>query len=222
MARKKTTTKKVESKRVQTQSAMEAPAPVEQKRTTKSLAAFLLFAAIVLVGLYLFKNKSLVMVATVDGTPIWRPAFEERIISDSGSRTLDSMVTEQIILNEATKRNIQVTDADIDQKLQDIEKTLPAGTTLEAAIAGQGMTMATLKKQLHLQLLIEKMLSAQIKVTDAEVTSYIDQNREFLTASDEAGLKTEAKAALENQKKNTQFQKLLETLQKNAKVTKYL
>ncbi len=202
------------------ESQVEQKAAPEKKRR---MGLILFVAAVVIIlGFIIIKNRSLFVVATVDGMPIWRPAFESRIVSVNGQKILDQMVNEQIILNAAAKKGVTVTPQEIDIQITEIQKTLPQGTTLEQALSGQGITLDDLKRRLLIQMLVEKMMTSEIKISDSEIDEYLTQNKDFLTATDEAGLRNEAKQAILNQKKNTEFQTIFTNLQKSAKVNRYL
>ncbi len=214
-------TRKISKKVVEEQ--IETPVSPTRQEQPKNLGKIIFaIAALAILGFVLYQNRSLFVVALVDNKPIWRPAFEQRVLSQVGQKTLDEMINEQVIMNEAAKKGISVSAADVDAKISDIQKTLPKGTTLDSALSSQGMSLADLRRQLSLQLTIEKLLGNQIQVTDQEIAKFIEENKSFLTATDEASLKVEATQALQSQKRNTEFQKLFSSLQKNAKVTKFL
>ena len=200
-----------------------APKTVETKEATpeknRRIGKYLFFGALAIIALFLIsKNKNLLIVATVDGQPIWRPAFEQQIVNKVGQETLDSMIDEKIMSNEAKKRNITVSPEEVTVKITQIEKTLPAGTTLEQALASQKMTMAEFKSRVAFQITIEKLVNSMPKISQKEIDDYIVKNKEFLTSTDAAQLKEEATQAINNQK----LQTLFADLKKKAKISKFL
>jgi hypothetical protein len=60
-----------------------------------------------------------------------------------------------------------------------------------------------------------------IKVTDDEIAKYIETNKSFLSATDEAAMREEAKKNLIAEKRSTEFQKIFEELKKKASVKSY-
>lgn len=209
MARKKT------SKPVEVFEQVEVKTP---RKNPQSRIVFLVAAVVLIIGLLIWKNKSLFIVATVDNQPIWRPAFEQRMLSQVGVSTLNSIVDEQILLNEAASKGITISPQELTAKIEDIKKTLPPGTTLEAALAEKNLSLSDLERNLTLQLTVEKIIASLPKPSATDVTSFIEKNKESLTATDEAGLSVEATQAILNQK----FQTLFQGLQKKAKVTRFL
>lgn len=197
---------------------------VEQTKAPKKRWGLIIFliAVVILLGFVLYNNRSYFVVATVDGQPIWKAELDRRMVSQIGQQTLDNLIMEQVIINEANKRGITVSDSELQNQVAEIQKTLPEGTTLEQAVSGQGMTMADFENRLRLQLLIEKMVPAQKEPTGTEIAEFLEANKDFMTATDEAGLTAEAKEALMSQNQNAAFQKTLEDLQSKAQVNKFL
>lgn len=177
---------------------------------------------VVLLALFLWKNKSLVIVATVNGQPIPRWTLEKRLVGRYGTQTLEEVVNEEIILQAGQKKNIQVSEAEIDSKVAEIDSSLGGKISLKDALAGQGLSMDEFRMQIKLQLTLEKLAGASIVVSDKDVTAYLDKNRSSMTATDEAGLKLEAQKTLEAQKKNEALRQLFNDLKNQAKVVRYL
>lgn len=177
---------------------------------------------IALLFLLIWKNKGWFVAATVNNQPIWRWDLEQRFVSRFGTQTLDEMVNEQILKNEAGKQGINVSEQEINNKVSEIEKTLTGKVTLKEALTQQGMTLDDFRRQVQIQILIEKLTANKVTVSDKEITDYVDKNKDSLTATDDAGMRDEAKTAILQGKRNETFQKLFENLKKSAKVTKFL
>lgn len=177
---------------------------------------------LIILAALLWKNRGLIVAATVNNQPIWRLSLEQRLNQRYGSQMLDEMLNEQILSQEAAKRGISVSSKEIDDKISEIEKSLNGKITLSDALAQQGMTIADFRNQVAIQLTIDKLTASSAVVTDQEVTAYIEKNKDTLTATDEAGLKLQARAALMQEKKSQSFQKLFGDLKKNAKVVKFI
>src|SRR3990167_8603459 len=83
----------------------------------------LLIGIIVFLALILLARRQL-LAATVNGEPIGRLAVIAELEKQGGKNTLDSLITETIILQQAKKKNVTVTDKEIDKQIKDIEKSL--------------------------------------------------------------------------------------------------
>lgn len=189
----------------------------------KVLARYILLGFLVLlVVLFLWKNKSWFVAATVNGQPIPRWELEKRLVDRYGTQTLDEVINEQIILQEGRKRGMKVSDKDLAEKIAEIDKSLGGKITLKDALAGQGLSMGEFQKQIKLQLTLEKLAGASVVISDQEVADYVTKNRSTMTATDEAGLSLEAKNILLSQRKNDALRKLFSDLKSKAKVVKFL
>ncbi len=177
---------------------------------------------VIILALLVWRNKGLLVAATVNGQPLWRLSLEQRLNSQYSNQTLDEMVGEMLIRQAAAKNKITVSKAEVDGKVAEIEKTLNGRISLQDALAQQGDTLAGFRQRVELQLLLEKLTAGQVTVSDDEINSYIESNKSLMTATDEAGLRAEAKQALMSQKQNTVLRQYFSNLQKGAKVSKFL
>jgi len=64
---------------------------------------------IIILGLIAF-NKGLIVAAIVNNKPIFRFNVDTVLVSRYGTQTLDNMITEQLIQDEAKRLHIAVTD----------------------------------------------------------------------------------------------------------------
>lgn len=194
-------------------------APQKSRLSPLILAIPFIIAILVLI---LWKNKSWLVAATVNGQPIWRWNLEQRFVARYGTQTLDEMINEQILKSEAAKQGVKVTDTDVNNKITQIEKTLQGKITLKDALAQQGMTMDEFRNQVELQVLIEKLTANKVTVSDKEIADYIAANKDTMVATESAALQQEARTAILEQKRNQTFQSYFANLKKNAKIAKYL
>lgn len=184
---------------------------------------YLLAAAAVLITiLFLWQNKSLLVVAMVNGRPVLRTDLEKRLIGRFADQTLEELVGEALIRQEAGKRGIGVTPAEVDAKIAEIEKTLEGKVSLGEALSQQGMTMDDLKRQLELQLLMEKMNADKLAVTDGEVDEYLEKNKQTMIATEAAAKREEARKALMSEKRSEVLGQFFTGLRSQAKIIKFL
>ncbi len=179
----------------------------------------LLVSAIVLAGL-LYYFKSLFIAAVVNGEPISRLSVVKDIESRYGKQSLDSMVTQNLIFQEARKQNITVAQSEVDDQIKQIEENLKSsGQTLDQALASQGMSKNTLETQIRLQKLIEKILGKDIQVSDKDVDDYITKNKDLFPKDMKAeDIKKNAKQDLTQQKLSEKFQTWITDLKSKAKI----
>ena len=220
----RSTTKSTSVVKQDSMQASENSTQASRRRAREQVAfrksSLIIIVAILIVAALLYYFRSLFIVATVNGQPITRASYYAELEKQSGQQVLNTLVTKKLIAEEAAKKHVTVTNSEVNTQIATIEKNLKKqGQTLDGALTAQGLTRAGLSDQIYYQKLIEKMLGNTIKVTDAEVNSYIEKNKDSLPQNQSADeLKTTVKQQLMQQKQNSAVQGWIASLQKNAKV----
>ncbi len=176
-------------------------------------------AVILIVGLlYLFRDRFIA--ATVNGQVIPKAELLQDLEKQYGAQALDNLITKAVVEQEAKKRNITISNEEIDSEIAEIENRFTEQQqNLDDVLASQGYTRAELRDQIQLQLLVERMVADKIAVTDEEVAKYIEHNKDFLpTGVPEEEQKTNAQEDLKQEKINQEAQTLLQELKSNADI----
>ncbi|MEP7162708.1 MAG: SurA N-terminal domain-containing protein [Candidatus Moraniibacteriota bacterium] len=171
-------------------------------------AIFVLIAIVILVGLAM-NFKKYFIAASVNGHPISRLAVIQELEKRSGEQVVNSLITKRLIQDEAAKRKIVESQADVDQEIKKVEDSIgKQGNTLEEALSQQGMTLPDFREQIMIQKLIEKILGDKLAISDDEVTKYIADNK-IPAPKDvkEEDFRNQIKDQLKNQKLNTEANK---------------
>ena len=190
----------------------------------RSVTAVTLFTVVValLASFYLgFKYKSLFVVAKVGKGFIYRWELEKKLNDRYAQTTLDELVNLKLIRDGISSKGIKVSEAEVNQRITEIEKSLQ-GTTLEEALKQQGMTLQRLKEQVYLQVGLEKALADKIAVTDEEINAFIKDNGSSLTATDDEGKKKEVMKILKDQKLQQEASGWITGLKAKSKVVRYI
>jgi len=179
---------------------------------------------IIILVVLTFLLKGLFVAALVNGQPIARLTLIAELEKQGGKQTLSSLVNQTLILQEAKKKNINVSQEEIGKSAKQIEDSLKKqGQNLDTALAVQGMTRQDFLMQLKLRSLVEKLLADQIKVTDKEIVDYIEKNKDTLpTNLKEDEIKKGVKEQLKQQKLASKSQEWLIGLQKSAKINYFV
>jgi peptidyl-prolyl cis-trans isomerase C len=97
---------------------------------------------------------------------------------------LDGMVAQTLLLQDAKKQGISVTDKEIDDQIARVKQGAPSPEAYQKALAEQGMTEATLhdylRKEATVQKYVEAKVFSQVTVTDATVKTFYEQNKDKL------------------------------------------
>ena len=180
-----------------------------------------ILAIIALFALLYFK-KSWLVVAWVNNRPITRFEFNHQLEQQYGKKVLESLINQKLINQEAKKQKINITDEQIQESIDKIEKSLSGQISLDDALKAQGITREQLKSDMKLQLTIEKLVSQGIEISDEEIAEYFKENKELFTATEEGKQKEEAINNLRQQKINKKFQGWLENLHNTAKILRFI
>ncbi|MDO8583343.1 MAG: SurA N-terminal domain-containing protein [bacterium] len=171
-----------------------------------------------------FLLKGLFVAALVNGQPISRLSLIQELEKQGGKQALSALVNQTLILQEAKKKNITVSQKEVDASVKQVEDSLKQqGQNLDEALAMQGMTKQDFTMQLELRSMVEKLLADKIKVTDKEITDYMEKNKDTLpTNLKEDEVKKGVKQQLAQEKLATASQAWLVELQKNAKINYFV
>jgi foldase protein PrsA len=172
--------------------------PKQELNFLKKINPKLAIIAIVLVAILglLFYYKNLFIAASVDGHFISRWSVIKKLEKQGGKSVLDSLVEETLINNKAKENNITVSDSDVNGKLDTIRAQVEGqGGTLDAALSAAGITLDDLKKQIMMQLKLERLLADKINVSEEELNKYITDNKvENPTEEDKTAIREQLKS----------------------------
>lgn len=177
--------------------------------------------AVALVAIFL-TNKGLVLSAVVNGRPIFSWQLNNVLVSRYGQQTLEGMITEALITDEARKGSVQILPSEIDTKEKDIVKSLGTDVNLEDLLKYQGMSKAEFDSQIRLQLMIQKLLGKDIQITEQDIDNYIATNRATLVATEPAQLREETRQVILDQKIGEKVQPWFNELKQKASIIRYL
>jgi len=129
-----------------------------------------------------------------------------------------------LLMQEAQKKNITVTQADVNAELKKIEETLSKqGIKLETALTSQNMTRAGLERNVKLQLFAKKLVEKDIKITQKQIDDYIKQNKESFPATMKpAEVTAQVKQFLIEQETGKKIQEVLAGVRKDAKIMEFV
>ena len=177
-------------------------------------------AAVVVLAVLVYVFKGLFIAATVNGQPIARLSVVSQLEKQNGKQALDNLIVQSLVMQEASKKHITVSQADVDGQIKKIDDQLKTqGVTLADALASRGMTQSDLVEQIKLQEVLNKLVGSSVSVSDADVQSYIDKNKDTLpTDLSDDQLKAQVKSQLQQQALQTKTQTFVSDLQKKASI----
>lgn len=124
-------------------------------------------------------------VATVNGEKISRADYDAKLeASQQGKAVFNQMVQGLLIDQYAKSNNISISDADVQKKEDDIKSKYPAGQ-FEQILKSQNLTEDDVKRILRQQLVVEKAVDANIKISDADISAYLAKNHATLDTQEQ-------------------------------------
>jgi foldase protein PrsA len=115
-------------------------------------------------------------VATVNGQAISKSDFDNKLESSPAAvSTLQQMVREILLQQYAQKNNITVSDAEIAAKEDTIKANFPPGSWADM-LKSRGLTEDDVHRLISDQIIIDKAVGANVKISDAQIKAYFDKN----------------------------------------------
>ncbi len=139
------------------------------------ITAILIVTAAILVGFSYFKKDD--TAAKVNGEAISKTELNSLLNDQYGEQVLDSLISEKLVLQEAKKKKITVSDSELKKELKTLQDSYGGETAFNSAMKSSGVSMDRVNKDLKTYVLTRKILEPQIKITDAEMKTYFDENK---------------------------------------------
>lgn len=115
-------------------------------------------------------------VATVNGQAITHGDLDKKLEDSPSARgVLQQMVTNDLIDQYAKQHNITVTPEEI-AKIEDQYKSQYPGGQWDELLKARGMTEQDVQDILRRQIILDKAVGGNIKITDAQIKAYYDKN----------------------------------------------
>jgi foldase protein PrsA len=115
-------------------------------------------------------------IASVNGQNISHADLDRKLeASPVAKQALTQMVQQDLLDQYARDKHIDVSQADIDKRENDLKAKYPPGQ-FEQMVKQQGYTEQDVQNILKGQIVLEKALAPQIHVSEADIKAYFDKN----------------------------------------------
>ncbi len=195
--------------------------PAKKSNFKKKILIYLAIALGLAGLLFYFKNQFIV--AWVNGRPISRIAYTQELQKLAKTQAMDSLLTKRLIITEAAKNKVTVAKEEIDEAMNNIDERAKAqGASLEELLQAQGVSRESLREEIRLQKLLEKLVG-NITIDDEKVSGYFKDNQTALYEGKTLNeVKDEIKEQLTQQELINKIQELIARLQSEAKIVNWL
>ncbi|SHR40686.1 Foldase protein prsA 1 precursor [Mycobacteroides abscessus subsp. abscessus] len=157
---------------------------MKEKLLRKKLVITIVTALIglaIIAGILLSTKDS--VIAKVGDASISEDELQQTLLDQYGADALDVLITNKLIELEADKQKITVSDGEVDEELATLAESYGGETALEEAVVASGSTMDDVRDDIISYIKTEKLLEPRIEITDKELQTYFDENKDtFATA----------------------------------------
>ena len=128
-------------------------------------------------------------VASVNDQKITRAEFDAKLEGGpQGKQVLQQLVQGALIDQYAKDNHIDVSDADVAKQEDDIKSKYPPGQ-FEQILKSQNLTESDVHNILRQKLVVEKGVGGSLKVSDADIATYLSKNHATLDTAEQVRAK---------------------------------
>ncbi len=180
--------------------------------------------AVLLLSAASLKFRKQIFVARVNGRPVYRWELVRELEKNYGSQVLDSLVVQKLVYQEAAKQGVAVSSEEINEEIENLEKTAEAqGANLDQVLGMYGVNRSGLEETLRYQLLVTKLVDADVSVSDEEIDKYWEENQDqFMEGTKKEDIVETLRESLSRQKTDQKISEWLQNLQESAEIKQYL
>lgn len=117
-------------------------------------------------------------VATVNGESITQEELKETLMDQYGAEALDTLVTNKVIELEAEKGKITVSEEELQKELDELIESYGGEETFQELLTSNSMSEEDVKEDIRTFSLTTKLMESVIDITDIEVATYFEENKE--------------------------------------------
>ena len=117
------------------------------------------------------------VVATVNGEEISKDELSDLLLKQAGQQGLNLLIAQKIVDLEATKQNISISADEIEKELEEYYTTYGGADNFTQILELSGSSLEEIKSNLTQNLKIKKLLAPRISVTEAEMKSFFEENK---------------------------------------------
>lgn len=145
-----------------------------RKGITFLLFGVLLITTIIVISVTFFNKDA---VAEVNGEAITQAELNKILNDTYGDDMLESLISEKLIEQKAAKKNIKVSQSEIDEELKAIQDSYGGEDAFKETIEASGVTEEQVRADIKSYLLAEKLLKPGINITEDEMKQYFEDNK---------------------------------------------
>ncbi|PKM87975.1 MAG: foldase [Firmicutes bacterium HGW-Firmicutes-12] len=153
-------------------------------RSQSLILVFLLLVALgigVITGKYVLSEGSIInndIVAKVNEKGIDKEELYKVMLKQSGAQSLDLLITNEIVNQEADKQNISVSEEEIDTEMEEIYEYYGGQEAVVQELATSGLTLEDLREDINMNTKLKKLLEKRITISEEDMKAYFEENKD--------------------------------------------
>lgn len=137
----------------------------------------LILAIGVFLSLALTKDKA---IAKINGDAISKDELYDVMVKQYGAAAVEQLIADKIVAAEAKKEKISITNEDLDKEVEQLKQSYGGEEVFNQVLASNNTTVGVLKDELKNYLTMRKLIEPQIEISDEEIKTYFDENKDSL------------------------------------------
>lgn len=164
-------------------------------------------------------------VAVVNGKKIKRSEVYAAMYKQGGRETLDSLILRQLVMQEARKCDVAVSEEDVDAEIDAIigEHFMGQRDQFDSFLAQQGYTLEMIRDDARINIMARRIIGDDLKITETEAREYFTENQDDFNIPAEVKARhilveteAEAQAVISRLGKGEDFAELAKELSKDT------
>jgi foldase protein PrsA len=102
------------------------------------------------------------------------------MVKQYGAATVEQLIADKIVASEAKKQKITISDEELNKEVDKLKESYGGEEVFEQVLASNNTTVDVLKEDLKNYLTMRKLIEPQIEITDEELKTYFDENKDSL------------------------------------------
>lgn len=155
---------------------------LKQNKIMVIILSVLIVTSVILLSFTLKKEDT---VAKFNGEAISKDELYSKMVEQYGSATVDKIISEKIVAAEAKKQKVSVKDSELNQEIETLKASYGGEEAFNQALETNNTSLAYLKQDLKNYLTIKKLLGPEITITEEEMKTYFDKNKDSFAQAEQ-------------------------------------
>lgn len=152
---------------------------------TKGIKSIVIVGMIIILAFSVVGCSQEVVVARVNDEKITKDEFYDQLVTQNGEQVLNSLIAEKIMELEVEKLNIEITDAEMDAELAEMQDYYGGEEEFNTFLTYVGYSLDDIKNNIETSIKYEKILEPYIEITEKEMKEYFETNKALFNQTEQ-------------------------------------